>query len=131
MKHLKHPGTKLTIASVLLLGLLLFTPGARLDITFISRALLVVSALAALWFWLKKRAAPMQERSFGPRLRVLDKASLSPKCGLALVEMEGRKFLVAHGDGFAQIHEPTKNFLQLTKGPEATPSAEAFFGGLQ
>ncbi|ADO74086.1 flagellar biosynthetic protein FliO [Stigmatella aurantiaca] len=50
-------------------------------------------------------------RSLGPRfvlperLRIISRAGLSQRCGLALVEVEGKRFLVAFGDSFAELHE--------------------------
>jgi hypothetical protein len=40
------------------------------------------------------------------RLKVVSRAGLSQRCGIALVEADGRSFLVAFGDSFAEIHEP-------------------------
>jgi hypothetical protein len=39
------------------------------------------------------------------RLKVVSRAGLSQRCGLVLVEADGRSFLVAFGDSFAEIHE--------------------------
>lgn len=53
----------------------------------------------------------MRRKSLGPRflpperLRVVSRAGLSPRCGVALVEVDGQSFLVAFGDSFAEVHE--------------------------
>jgi hypothetical protein len=39
----------------------------------------------------------------GPELKVVSRASLSPKNGVALLEADGRRYLVAFGDGFTTL----------------------------
>ena len=64
--------------------------------------------MAAVAFFWKKRVAPSEATE--PRLKILSKTGLSQRCGLALVEADGKTVLVAFGDGFAQLldSQPTK-----------------------
>ena len=52
----------------------------------------VASALA----WLRHRRGPF---ATPPTLRLVARAGLTQKAGLALVEVEGRRLLVGYGDG--------------------------------
>jgi flagellar protein FliO/FliZ len=83
---------------------------------------LVLTGLAIGW---------MRRKSLGPRfllperLRVVSRAGLSPRCGLALVEVDGQRFLVAFGDSFAEVHETPR-----TTG-QRRPSSRGSKGVLQ
>ncbi len=90
------------LALVLLLGLIGpslargGTAGARWALGGLGAAGLVA------WFWRRRgggEAAPAQS------LRVLSRAGLSARTALALVEADGRRYLVAHGEGFAVLRE--------------------------
>jgi len=66
------------------------------------RTLAALAATGALAFgalrWLARRGS-----SEAPPLKVVARTSLSAKNSLALIEMDGRRYLVAHGDGFAEL----------------------------
>lgn len=72
-----------------------------------SRLLVGSMALAGLgWVSLRKGLAGGEAGAFQPEpLIIVSKTGLSQRCGLALVEVEGRRYLVAYGDTFAEIHE--------------------------
>jgi flagellar protein FliO/FliZ len=58
-------------------------------------------AVAGLTWWAlagKKKAFRLP-----PRLTVVGRIGLSPRAGLALVEVDGSSWLVVHGDGYAQL----------------------------
>ena len=38
-----------------------------------------------------------------PRLQVVQKVGLSPRSGVALIEVDGRSFLIVHGEGGTRI----------------------------
>jgi hypothetical protein len=49
-------------------------------------------------------------------LRVVSRAGLSQRCGIALVEADGHSFLVAFGDSFAEIQKAPASKRVLPKG---------------
>jgi hypothetical protein len=61
------------------------------------------AALLAWWWWRARAGAAGPRLQLPPRLQVHARTGLSPRCGLALVEADGRTFLVAYGDGFAHF----------------------------
>lgn len=98
------PRLKIVIAlsSLGLLGLLTALRGA--DLATIARVLLGLTAVVGLvvWFWRARSGTAVTFRST-PRLVVVQRVGLSPRSGLALVEVDGRPFIVVHGDGFARL----------------------------
>jgi flagellar protein FliO/FliZ len=96
------PKTKITIASVALLALGVAAGIHGVDATRIARALLAVVALAGLGGWLlrSRRANPALA---APRVAIVARTGLAHRTGVALVEIDGRPFLVVHGDGFANV----------------------------
>ncbi|XXF76499.1 flagellar biosynthetic protein FliO [Myxococcaceae bacterium GXIMD 01537] len=70
-----------------------------------ARWLLGAAALVGLGWWLRRRGRGGAHFALPERLQVISRAGLSPRCGLALVEVDGHGFLVAFGDSFAEIHE--------------------------
>jgi hypothetical protein len=74
-----------------------------------ARAALVVAALAAGIAWLRRRPSlsASAAQASRPRLAIAARAGLSARCGVALLEADGQTYLVAYGDGFAQLlHSP-------------------------
>lgn len=71
-----------------------------------ARWLLAAAAVGgmAVWFARARRTGAVPPPA--PRLSVCARAGLSARCSVALVEADGRSYLVAFGDGFASIHEP-------------------------
>jgi flagellar biogenesis protein FliO len=93
----------LLLASGLLLGLVALAPLGGLSTAGAARWLLGAGALAGLGWWLWRRDGASPRFTLPERLRVISRAGLSQRCGIALVEADGRSFLVAFGDSFAEI----------------------------
>jgi flagellar biogenesis protein FliO len=99
------PRVRLVLAAALLLGLTALGPMGSLSMASVARGLLGVVALAGLGWWLHRRGSVGPGLPRAERLHVISRAGLSQRCGLALVEVDGRGFLVAFGDSFAEIRE--------------------------
>lgn len=99
------PRARLLAAGALVLGLTALGPLGGLSMTSAARGLLGALALGGLGWWLRRRAASGPDVSQLSRMHVVSRTGLSPRCGLALVEVDGRGYLVAFGDSFAEIHE--------------------------
>jgi len=100
---------KLLAASLLVLLLAAFSRRYGMSAAFAARAVLGAAAVGGLLLWLvraRRSGAPAdRERPFQlpPRLSIAARAGLSARAGLALVDADGRRYLVAYGDGFAQL----------------------------
>jgi flagellar protein FliO/FliZ len=89
------PRARLAAACGLVLALAALAP--------VGGTLVASAALVALGAWLLSRGGMARGLLPPEPLRVVSRAGLSPRCGLALVEVEGRRYLVAFGDSFATI----------------------------
>ncbi|WP_241757994.1 flagellar biosynthetic protein FliO [Myxococcus landrumensis] len=98
------PRARLQVATLLVLGLALLGPVGGVSMVATARWLLVVGALCGLGWWWFRRGATTPREVRAERMRVISREGLSPRCGIALVEVEGRGFLVAFGDAFAEVH---------------------------
>jgi flagellar protein FliO/FliZ len=101
--NLQAPRTKLLLACALLALLLITGASQGLSIVALSRVALIAALFAGAILWVRSRGRSSSQPHSPHSLRVLSKAGLSPRCSLALVSAEGRQYLVAYGDGFAQI----------------------------
>ncbi|TSC32149.1 flagellar biosynthetic protein FliO [Corallococcus sp. Z5C101001] len=101
------PRGRLLFAAALLVGLAALAPLGGLSWVGTSRLLVGSMALAGLgWVVLRKGGAGGEAAAFPPEpLSIVSRVGLSQRCGLALVQVEGRRYLVAYGDTFAEIHE--------------------------
>jgi len=99
------PRARLLAAGALVLGLAALGPLGGLSLTSAVRWLLGAVALGGLGWWLRRRVATGPGMPTLERMNVVSRAGLSPRCGLALVEVDGRGYLVAFGDSFAEIRE--------------------------
>ena len=99
------PRSRLLVAGALVLGLAALGPFGGVSMTSAARWLLGAVALGGLGWWLRQRGAAGPGLPALERMRVISRTGLSPRCGLALVEVDGRGFLVAFGDSFAEIRE--------------------------
>ena len=98
------PRTKLIAAALALAALLAMATFRGVSATAAARAVLAVAALAGIGaWWLRTQKAAKKKFQLAPRLSVVSRAGLSQRTGLALVEVDGRSFLVVHGDGYAEI----------------------------
>ncbi|NTX33589.1 flagellar biosynthetic protein FliO [Myxococcus sp. CA033] len=98
------PRTRLQVATLLVLGLALLGPLGGVSVVSTARWLLILGTLCGLGWWWFRRGAQGPRVASAERMQVISRAGLSPRCGLALVEVEGRGFLVAFGDAFAEVH---------------------------
>jgi hypothetical protein len=78
------------------------------------------AALAASVAWWAVRTRPAGAPRAVPRLAVVQRVGLSPRTGLALVEVDGRSYLVVHGDGFARLRpaprrQPPRRRLEVAR----------------
>ncbi|HEY8207913.1 MAG TPA: hypothetical protein VIG99_10565 [Myxococcaceae bacterium] len=97
---------KLLAASLLVLLLAAFAQQTGASAALVARVALGVAAAGGLGVWmLRARGRSGSGRPFQlpPRLSVAARTGLSPRCGVALVEADGGRYLVAYGDGFAQL----------------------------
>jgi flagellar protein FliO/FliZ len=97
------PRTRMLLAGGLVLGLAALAPLGGLSATSVARGLLGAAALAGLGWWLLRRGRAESRFTLSERIRVVSRTGLSQRCGLALVEVEGSRYLVAFGDSFAEI----------------------------
>jgi flagellar biogenesis protein FliO len=97
------PRTKVLLACGLILGLAALAPLGGMSATSMARGLLGAVALAGLGWWLARRGRAESRFTLSERMRVVSRTGLSQRCGLALVEVEGSRYLVAYGDSFAEI----------------------------
>lgn len=119
MTALHNPRTRLLLAVALMLGLIAASLAKGFSASTIARAILVIAGLAGLAWWMRRRASVAAGEAPVRRLHVLDRTGLSPRCGLALVAIDGREFLVAYGDGFAEV-TPTSE-ASSRSGPRPAP----------
>ncbi|PTL78402.1 flagellar biosynthetic protein FliO [Vitiosangium sp. GDMCC 1.1324] len=98
------PRTKMFLAIGLVLGLAALAPLGGASATSVARGLLGASALGGLGWWLVRRGRAESRFSLAERMHVVSRTGLSQRCGLALVEVDGSRYLVAFGDSFAEIH---------------------------
>lgn len=98
------PRQKLIGASVLALTLPLAASLHGASATSAARLVLIMLALGGLVFWfIRARAGLPSKFKSAPRLNVVQRVGLSARTGLALIEVDGKPYLVVHGDGFARI----------------------------
>jgi flagellar biogenesis protein FliO len=105
------PRNKLLLALGLVLGLSALAPLGGVSAAVLARGLLGGAALVGLGWWLVRRGRADVRFARTERMRVVSRTGLSPRCGLALVEVEGSHYLVAFGDSFAEIrraHTPVR-----------------------
>lgn len=96
---------KLLWASVALAALLGLSSATHLSAATAARALLGLAALGAIGFWVLRQRTLRAQATFelGPRLAVVSRHALAGRTQVALVEADGQRFLVTHGEGFATV----------------------------
>ena len=98
------PRHKLIAASALLLLLPVFAVVQGASATTAARLVLGLAAAAGLAFWfIRAKGLPVSRFKDAPRMTVVQRVGLSARSGVALVEVDGRPYLIVHGDGFARI----------------------------
>lgn len=75
------------------------------SMTTAARIVLGTLALAGLAAWVLKQQGLALPRRFAkvPRLQVVQKVGLSARAGVALIEVDGRSFLIVHGEGGTRV----------------------------
>ena len=122
MNLLRNPKNKLLAASAALGVLLVMASMHGASAPGMARLTLAGVAFSGIgWWWIRAQRAPPAKFQLAPRLSVVSRAGLSQRAGLALVEVDGRSFLVVHGDGYAEICV-TAPQPKPTHGPRATDS---------
>ncbi|HEX8703118.1 MAG TPA: MFS transporter [Myxococcaceae bacterium] len=94
---------RLLLASGLILVLATLASWSGWSTSGSARWLLGAVMLVGLGWWWSHRGARGSRFVLPERLQVISRAGLSQRCGIALVEADGRSFLVAYGDSFAEI----------------------------
>ncbi|MEW5739551.1 MAG: flagellar biosynthetic protein FliO [Myxococcota bacterium] len=99
------PRNKLIAASAMLLLLPIVAVLQGASAATAARVVLGLLALAGLvvWFVRAKGGLPLSRFKAAARLTVVQRVGLSARSGVALIEVDGRPYLVVHGDGFARI----------------------------
>ncbi len=80
-----------------------------------ARLLLGLAALGGIGAWFIHARGGLTASKFksAPRLNVVQRAGLSQRTGVALIEVDGKPYLVVHGDGFAKV-TPTRRPARVT-----------------
>ena len=123
------PRNKLITASVALAALLAMATFNGVSATAVARAVLAVAAVGGIGWWIARaqKSSPAKKFQMAPRLSVVSRAGLSQRTGLARVEVDGRSFLVVHGDGYAEIcSTQEKRSAKSTRATRATDSLPKF-----
>ncbi len=93
-------------AAVGLAGLVVL-PFLSRAVSFAGQSARVLAALAGAtflaFFALRLLAARQRRIAETTPLRVVARTSLSPRTGIALVDVEGQRLVLAYGDGFASL----------------------------
>lgn len=100
------PKQKLLAASCALMTMFALAASQGASATAIARVLIGVGALAgmAVWFARQRGLVAPTANAPAPRLAVVARTGLSQRAGVALIEVDGKPFIVVHGDGYAQVH---------------------------
>ena len=99
------PRQKLVGAALLALVAPLIAAAQGASAATAARVLLGLAAAGGIAAWFIRARGGLGTSKFksAPRLNVVQRVGLSPRTGLALIEVDGKPYLVVHGDGFAKI----------------------------
>jgi hypothetical protein len=78
---------------------------------------LIAATGLALWARRARARGGVPGLADAPRLVVVERVGLSPRTGLALVEVDGRTYVVVHGDGFARLCPAPRSDALAHRGP--------------
>jgi flagellar protein FliO/FliZ len=98
------PKHKLLAACAALLAVFALASAQGVSVTTLARVVLGLASLAGLAFWFSRRGGLPRAAPAPARLAVVARTGLSQRAGVALIEVDGRPFIVVHGDGYAQVH---------------------------
>jgi hypothetical protein len=116
---------RLLIASGLIVVLAALASWGGLSASGGARWLLGAVLLGGLGWWWSRRRPRGQGFVFPERLQVISRTGLSQRCGIALVEADGRSFLVAYGDSFAEIRGASGLELRVSQARRPAPRRRA------
>ncbi|ATB27859.1 hypothetical protein [Melittangium boletus] len=97
------PRARMVLALGLVLALAVMARWGETSVTSVARVLLGGVALVVGVGWLRRRDRSGTRFMRAEPLRVVSRAGLSQRCGLALVDVEGSHYLVVFGDSFSEI----------------------------
>ena len=100
------------------LGLLLLAGLHGPVFTWVARGVLGLFAGGVLAVGVLQRRRQIEGSVASQRLKVLSRAHLTPRCAAALLQADGRVFLVVHGDGFAEISPAPPSLPALARRPK-------------
>lgn len=122
---------RLLIASGLIVVLAALASWGGLSASGGARWLLGGVLLGGLGWWWSRRRPRGHGFVFPERLQVISRTGLSQRCGIALVEADGRSFLVAYGDSFAEIRGAPglERRLNQARGPALRRRASIYSKG--
>jgi flagellar protein FliO/FliZ len=124
------PRHKLIGAALLALVAPLIAAAQGASAATAARVLLGLTAAGGIAFWfIRARGGLGSSSKFkaAPRLNVVQRVGLSQRTGLALIEIDGKPYLVVHGDGFAKVsptRRPARVALRNPKLPAALTEEE-------
>lgn len=116
MNFLRSPSNKLLIAAAAIVLLALLAPTQGVSAATSARVVIALGCVAGLAWWFLRQKGAGGVLAPAPRLQVLARTGLSGRCGMALVEADGRNYLVVYGDGFAELHDAQVAFPSPRKG---------------
>lgn len=116
------PRQKLVGAALLALALPLAAATQGASAATWARVLLALGAVGGLGAWLFKARGGATTFKAAPRLKVIQRAGLSQRTGVALIEVDGKPYVIVHGDGFAKL-QPTRQ-PRRPAAPKASHRAE-------
>ncbi len=93
-----------------------FTTGARIVL-----GALAIAGLAA-WALRQKGLALPGRFAKTPRLQIVQKIGLSARAGVALVDVDGRSFLIVHGEGGTRIRRVSSRAAVLAQSMKESAS---------
>jgi flagellar biogenesis protein FliO len=99
------PRQKLVGAAVFALVAPLIAAAHGASAATAARVLLGLAAAGGLAAWFIRARGGLGSSKFkaAPRLHIVQRVGLSQRTGVALIEVDGKPYLVVHGDGFAKI----------------------------
>lgn len=107
------PRQKLAAAALCLLAVPVIAAAQGASAAGAARVVLGLAALGGLVAWYLRGHAGAAGFKAAPRLQVIQRAGLSQRNGVALIEVDGRPYVVVHGDGFAKV-QPVRRPRPLT-----------------
>jgi hypothetical protein len=99
------PKQKILAASCALMALFAIAASQGASPSSIARVLIGIGAVVGMTVWFaRQRGLAPKLAATAPRLAVVARTGLSQRAGVALIEVDGKPFIVVHGDGYAQVH---------------------------